>query len=146
MRVLIFKLDENIHINALAPALLSRAFAKTAARGDIVNLLDCRISDYDAEHLSYHLSKRMLMSLTRILALELAPDIRVNGVAPGLILPPPGQGREYLRRLALTNPLERWGGAEDIVRAIVFLLESPFVTGQIIYVDGGRSLKGSLYG
>ena len=61
-------LDHSVRVNALAPALLSRAFARQTKRGDVINLLDCRIGDYDAGHLSYHLSKQMLFSLTRIMA------------------------------------------------------------------------------
>lgn len=137
---------DNVQINALAPLLLSRAFAGQTEHGSIVNLLDCRIVDYDAKHAAYHLSKRMLYSLTKMMALEFAPQVRVNGVAPGLILPPPGEDEAYLDRLAHTNPMQARGNAGDIVRTIAFLLDSPFVTGQVIYVDGGRHLKGCVYG
>lgn len=136
----------NVQVNALAPLLLSRAFAAQGGRGSIVNLLDCRIADYDHKHAAYHLSKRMLYSLTKMMALEFAPQVRVNGVAPGLILPPPGEDEAYLDRLAHTNPLQTRGEAADVVRAIAFLLKSPFVTGQVIFVDGGRHLKGCVYG
>jgi NAD(P)-dependent dehydrogenase (short-subunit alcohol dehydrogenase family) len=88
----------------------------------------------------------MLHSLTKLMALELAPQVRVNGVAPGLILPPAGKDESYLQRLAHTNALQRYGGPEDIVRAVMFLLDSPFVTGQVVYVDGGRHLRGCVYG
>ena len=137
---------DNVQVNALAPLLLSRAFAGQTEQGSIVNLLDCRIVDYDAKHAAYHLSKRMLYSLTKMMALEFAPQVRVNGVAPGLILPPPGEDEAYLDRLAHTNPMQARGQAGDIVRTIAFLLDSPFVTGQVIYVDGGRHLKGCVYG
>ncbi len=137
---------DNVQVNALAPLLLSRAFAGQTEQGSIVNLLDCRIVDYDAKHAAYHLSKRMLYSLTKMMALEFAPQVRVNGVAPGLILPPPGEDEAYLDRLAHTNPMQARGHAGDIVRTIAFLLDSPFVTGQVIYVDGGRHLKGCVYG
>lgn len=136
------ELEANIRINAFAPLLLCRGLAAQTTCGQVVNLLDARMNDYDREHAAYHLSKRMLQALTRMLALELAPDIRVNAVAPGLILPPPGEDERYLASLAHTVPLNRWGGAHDVVRAVMFLLQSPFVTGQIIYVDGGRNLRG----
>jgi len=148
-RLLEFTADEltaDLQVNALAPLWLSRGLAAQSRSGQILNLLDCKIVEYDAEHAAYHLSKRMLFSLTRMLALELAPRIRVNAVAPGLILPPPGQHEAYLQSLAHTNPLQRHGGAADIVRAALFLLESDFVTGQVIYVDGGRHILGSTYG
>lgn len=148
-RLLLFPAEElaaNLQVNALAPLWLSRGLAAQNRAGQILNLLDCKIVEYDAEHAAYHLSKRMLFSLTRMLALELAPRIRVNAVAPGLILPPPGQDEAYLQSLAHTNPLQRHGGAEDIVRAALFLLKSDFVTGQVIYVDGGRHMMGNTYG
>ena len=148
-RVLEFTADElaaDLQVNALSPLLLSRGLAAQGRPGQIVNFLDARMVEYDEEHAAYHLSKRMLFSLTRMLALELAPQVRVNAVAPGLILPPPGQDESYLQALAHTNPLRRHGCAADIARAVVFLLHSDFITGQVIYVDGGRHMMGSTYG
>ena len=138
--------DLNLRINALSPFLLGRELARTADQGCILNLLDTRITDYDRKHVAYHASKRLLFSLTRMMSLEFAPAVRVNAVGPGLILPPPGEDDSYLRRFAHTNPLERYGTVEDISRAAVFLIQSDFVTGQIIYVDGGRHLRGNVYG
>jgi pteridine reductase len=140
------ELAAELQVNALAPLWLSRGLAAQDRPGQILNLLDCRIVEYDAKHAAYNLSKRMLFSLTRMLALELAPRIRVNAVAPGLILPPPGKDEAYLQALAHTNPLRRHGAAEDVVRAALFLLHSEFVTGQVIYVDGGRHMMGNTYG
>lgn len=139
-------LNDNVQVNALAPLLLSRSFAEQDLDGVIVNLLDTRITDYDRKHVAYHLSKRMLYSLTRLMAIEFAPRVRVNAVAPGLILPPAGEDEDYLRRLAPTTLLNRPGCLNDVTEAVRFLLESDFVTGQVVYVDGGRHLKGSVYG
>jgi NAD(P)-dependent dehydrogenase (short-subunit alcohol dehydrogenase family) len=139
-------LAQAININALAPFLIARRFAAQQRPGAIVNLLDARIADYDREHVPYHLSKRMLFSLTRMMALEFAPSIRVNAVAPGLILPPEGQDDAYLAALAATNPLNRCGNTDGVADAVVFLLKSDFITGEVLFVDGGRHLKGSLYG
>ncbi len=100
---------------------------------------------YDKEHASYHISKRVLVTLTRMLALELAPKIAVNAIAPGLILPPVGEDETYLRRWAHANPLNRWGEPKDIVDAMLFLLGSRFITGQILYIDGGYHMKGHMY-
>ncbi|MGB2824710.1 MAG: SDR family oxidoreductase, partial [Phycisphaerae bacterium] len=136
----------NVQVNAMAPLLLCRAFAAQERPGDIVNFLDSRIADYDRSHAAYHLSKRMLFSITRMLALELAPRIKVNAVAPGLVLPPVGRGEEFLAAHAHTNPLGRHGRAEDVTDAVLFLLRNSFVTGQVVYVDGGRHMKGSVYG
>ena len=138
-------LQANMLIHAYAPLVLARALAAQNRPGHIINLLDSRVVDYDRAHLPYHLSKRSLLSLTRILALEMAPKIAVNGIAPGLILPPAGQDQGYLDRLAHTNPLNRYGGPQDIVDAMLFLLRSRFISGQIIYVDGGRHMKGQVY-
>ncbi len=148
-RVLEFTLDElarNVQVNAAAPLLLCRALAAQQRPGQIVNMLDGKVVECDAEHAAYHLSKRMLFTLTRMLALELAPRVRVNAVAPGLILPPAGEDESYLEAMAHSNPLHRHGGEADIVRAVLFLLHSEFITGQVIYVDGGRHMEGRTYG
>lgn len=139
-------LAANVQVNAMAPLILSRKFAAQGRPGCIVNFLDTRITDYDAEHAAYHLSKRMLYALTRMCALEFAPAVRVNGVAPGLILPPAGKDRAYLEQKAHTNPLNRVGDLKAITGAVTFLLESDFITGQVVFVDGGRHLKGRVYG
>ncbi len=139
-------LQANISVHASAPLLLARAHAKSGRSGAIVNFLDARIVDYDRNHAAYHLSKRMLFTLTRMLAVELAPNIRVNGVAPGLVLPPAGKDEAYLASLAHTNPLQRYGSMEDITAAVLFLLQSDFVTGQVLFVDGGRHMAGTMYG
>ncbi len=139
------RIEANVRVHAEAPLLLSRAMAAQGRPGHVVNLLDSRVVDYDREHAAYHLSKRMLLTLTRMLAMELAPLVSVNAVAPGLILPPPGEDESYLTRLAHTNPLNRVGSAAGITRAIRFLLASEFITGQVIYVDGGRHMKGRMY-
>ncbi|HEX72181.1 MAG TPA: SDR family oxidoreductase [Candidatus Hydrogenedentes bacterium] len=139
-------LMENVQINALAPILLARRMAEQNREGAIINLLDAMIADYDKKHVPYHLSKRMLHDATRMMALEFAPKLRVNGIAPGLALPPAGEEEGYLAALAHTNPLQRYGSEAGICEAALFLLRSGFVTGQVIFVDGGRHLRGSVYG
>ena len=81
-----------------------------------------------------------------MMALEFAPGIRVNAVAPGLILPPPGQDASYLQRLAAKTPLRRVGSLTEVTDAALFLLRSEFITGQVIFVDGGRHLRACVYG
>lgn len=129
-----------VEVNAWAPFVLSREFARLVGKGKIVNLLDTRASGYDWEHVAYLLSKKMLAELTRMCAVQFAPGITVNAVAPGLILPPPGEDQSYLDRLTHTVPLKRHGDPDDIAEAVVYLLKSDFVTGQVINVDGGRHL------
>jgi NAD(P)-dependent dehydrogenase (short-subunit alcohol dehydrogenase family) len=87
-------------------------------------------------------AKAGAIALTEALALELASDnILVNAIAPGPIIAPPGTDDEELRAVEAATPLGRWGGPEAIVRAVVFLLETDFVTGETIRVDGGRHIK-----
>jgi pteridine reductase len=129
-----------MQINAWAPFVLSREFAMRVGKGKIINLLDTRVTGYDWKHLTYILSKKALHLLTKMTAIEFAPDITVNAVAPGLILPPSGKDQSYLDGLAKTVPLKRHGAPEDVVNAVFFLLGSEFITGQVIYVDGGRHL------
>lgn len=134
-------LEIELQTNALSPLILSREFAFQTESGVIVNLLDTRVASIDTRHAAYFLSKRILLELTRMLALELAPKIRVSGVAPGLILPPPGKDVHYLEKMKHKVPLDAYGKPEDISDAILFLLTSDFITGQVIYVDGGRHLE-----
>jgi NAD(P)-dependent dehydrogenase (short-subunit alcohol dehydrogenase family) len=103
-------------------------------------MLDSRIAGLDMSHVAYILSKRALAALTEMMAVEFAPGIAVNGVAPGLILPPPGKDEAYLDELAKGLPLKRHGNPGDIADAVMYLLRSDFVTGQVIFVDGGRRL------
>jgi len=133
-------LNLNIEVNAWAPFLFSRDFAQRLGKGSIVNMIDSRTRGYDWNHTGYILSKHVLAVMTRMLALKYAPDITVNGVAPGLILPPPGQDQSYLDKLVHTVPLKRHGDAQDIADAVLYLLKSDFLTGEVIYVDGGRHL------
>ena len=139
-------LEKNLGIHALAPLRLIRLFADQEQPGCVVNLLDSRIGGYMKRHVSYALSKRMLFSLTRMLALELAPRVRLNAVAPGMILPPEGESGQELERLAARAPLGRWGEPEDVANAVIFLLRNDYLTGQVIFVDGGAFIKEDLYG
>lgn len=140
------ELSRNMQINAMAPLQIGRAFAAQGREGAIVNFLDSRIMDYDEEHAAYHVSKRALFTLTRMMAREFAPTIRVNAVAPGLILPPDDKPEGFFERLADTNLLERVGTVGGVVDAVLFLLRAAFVTGEVLFVDGGRRLRGSMYG
>jgi pteridine reductase len=145
-------LNRNMMLNAYAPLLLSRSFVelnkgrKVSRLPVIINMLDSRITDYDRQHAAYHLAKRTLFSLTKMLALEFAPGVRINGVAPGLILPPKDKNQSYLEQLKSTNPLKAIGMVEQVVEAMRFLVNNEFVTGQVIYVDGGRNLLSNTYG
>jgi pteridine reductase len=135
--------DEQIAINLKAPFFLSRAFASHVGKeraGVIVNIADWRAVRPGPAHIPYTLTKAGVVAMTESLALALAPNIRVNAIAPGAILPPPGESEEYLERLAERIPLKRHGGAEDVARALLYLIEAEFVTGQVLFVDGGERL------
>lgn len=134
--------DFNRHftINLRAPFILSSQFAKHIKKGQIINILDTNIVKNKTAHLSYILAKKSLADLTSLSAVELAPNIRVNAVAPGLILPPDDKKSDYLDRLAKHIPLKRKGEPADIAKAVQFLLENTYITGQTIFVDGGEHL------
>lgn len=130
--------------NAQAPFFLAQAAAPAlrATGGAIVNLVDIYAEHALAEHPIYCMAKAALAAMTRALALDLAPAVRVNGVAPGAVLWP-ADGKPYTDQQALLarTPLGRAGSPEDVAGAVRWLLrEAPYVTGQIIRVDGGRSL------
>jgi NAD(P)-dependent dehydrogenase (short-subunit alcohol dehydrogenase family) len=130
-------------INLHAPFCLCQEFARrrpAGGRGHIVNLVDWRALRPGAGYLVYTLTKSGLVTLTRILAQELAPNVRVNAIAPGAILPPPGEGQEYLERLSARIPLGHPGAPRDIVEAVLFLLRSEFITGEVLHVTGGQEL------
>ncbi len=134
-------IGEEFWPNLYAPLHLMRAFAKRFQQGKIVNLLDRRITSPDPSCVPYWLSKKALAELTQLAALEWAPGIAVNGVAPGAVLPPPDKGEDYLKEHAGYVPLERQITPREVAEAVLFLLRSDALTGQIVYVDGGQHLR-----
>ena len=126
--------------NLFAPLLLMRAVAEKSSGGKIINLLDRRIAGFDTECVPYVLAKKALAELTQLAAKELAPRFTVNGVAPGAVLPPPGKGGDYLRDLAGPVPLQKQVTPADVAAAVLALLQSDAITGQLLFVDGGQHL------
>ncbi len=129
-------------LNLEAPLGLAVGLAPRlrASGGAIINLADIYGERPLKGHLPYCLSKAGVIMLTRCLALELAPEVRCNAVSPGAALPPAESDPEHERRLVEKIPLARLGGAEAVARAVVFLARAEFVTGQVLQVDGGRTL------
>jgi pteridine reductase len=133
--------------NLKAPLFLAQAAASELRRshGCIVNIVDIHADFPMHGHLLYNVAKTGLAGLTRALAQELAPQIRVNGVAPGINLWPESeawQDAEQRRRLVAHTPLKREGEPDDIARTVQFLIaDAPYITGQVIAVDGGRSIN-----
>lgn len=133
--------QRHIDINLTAPFLLSQAFWKAAGKqpGRIVNLLDWRALRPGADHLPYTISKVGLAGLTRSLAAAMAPNISVNGIALGAILPP-SDGREP-HGILENVPAGRWAELNELNQTLLFLLTGPtYITGEIIHLDGGRHL------
>ncbi|HVY83518.1 MAG TPA: SDR family oxidoreductase [Caulobacterales bacterium] len=134
----------HMEINALAPSLLSRDYAAALpfdAQGVVVNFLDFKLASPYPDHFSYTLSKYALAGATELLARALAPKVRVNAVAPGYVLAAPGQDEGDYRRLHDDTPLKRGPTPEDVAHAVRFLVENPAVTGQTVFVDGGRRFR-----
>lgn len=134
-------LSEHIQLNLLAPYRLSRDFGRLAGRGQIINIIDANAVKNNSAYGAYMLSKKGLFGLTAMAAREFAPKIRVNAIAPGLILAPAGEGDKYMEEAAARRvPLKRRGNTDDITKALKFLIESEFITGQILFIDGGEHL------
>ncbi len=118
--------------NLLAPGMLARG------NGAIVNIVDLSVWQPWENYTAHAVGKSGLLALTRQLSFELAPTIRVNAVAPGLVMPPPGLSESREAQKAKRNLLERWGSAEDVAQAVKYLIEADFVTGEVLNVDGGE--------
>jgi NAD(P)-dependent dehydrogenase (short-subunit alcohol dehydrogenase family) len=129
--------------NLFAPWQLMRALAARQPRGRIVNILDRRIASHDVTCVPYLIGKKALAELTALAALELAPRFTVNAVAPGPILPPPGEGADYLKEHAGRIPLEIACTPEHVAEAVVYLARSDALTGNTLFVDGGQHLLGN---
>jgi pteridine reductase len=141
-------LVDNLNIHLISPLILAKEFAQNVAKkkiqnAQIINMLDKNIMRVETNYFHYLLSKKSLAESTKMLALELAPTIRVNAVAPGFILNsvheknPSQETQNLIKKI----PLQTKGEVENILQAVDFLLKNKFVTGQIIFVDGGASLN-----
>lgn len=137
-------LEKHHRVNAVAPILLSRAFAhrvRDAGRtGVVINMLDNKIFAPNPDYLSYSVSKYGLYGATEMLAMALAPDVRVCGIAPGVTFVSGVQSDADYEETKAINPLKRGVDVEDICAAALFLANAKTVTGEIIAVDGGQKL------
>lgn len=135
--------DAHMETNLRAPFVLIQALASRLPEGrlgSVINILDERVWNLTPHFVSYTLSKAGLWTLTRTMALALAPRIRVNGIGPGPTLPSPRQSAEQFARQQAMMPLGRGTSPEEICGAIRFILASPAMTGQMIALDGGQHL------
>jgi NAD(P)-dependent dehydrogenase (short-subunit alcohol dehydrogenase family) len=133
--------NTHLNINLTAPFLLSQAFAQQAEEDSrIINILDWRALRPGADHFPYTVSKSALAAMTKSLAIALAPKITVNGLALGAILPP-ADGNAANPDMIKNIPMKRWANENEAEQALIFLLTCPpYITGEIVHVDGGRHL------
>lgn len=135
--------DRFLDVNLKGPFLLCRKIGAIMLRqgqGKIVNLTDIAGQKVWAEYLPYSVSKAGVIALTAGLAKALAPHVQVNAIAPGTVLLPDGTSPEERGRAVRRVPLDRLGSPEDIARAVVYLVESDFITGEVLRIDGGQHL------
>lgn len=118
--------------NALAPKMME------GGDGVIINIVDISIHEPWPEYTAHTVGKSALLALTRQLALDLAPAVKVNAIAPGPVLPSPHHDDEKIKRIAGKTLLEKWGNPRDVSRAVLFIVESDFMTGEVITIDGGE--------
>jgi pteridine reductase len=134
--------NRNLQINLTAPFMISQHFAKQLSpleKGRIINILDWRSLRPGKDHFPYTISKAALASLTKAMAVALAPNISVNGIAFGAILPPSDGGN--VDHIIKKVPAGRWAEMEEVIKTVKFLLDGPeYITGEIIHLDGGRHL------
>ena len=135
------EMNEQMTVNFTAPVLLMQYFAKYARKpGCIINLLDQAICRPDEHSFSYGLSKKALADATRAAALQLAPEIRVNGLAPGPVLPPVEMPESRMEKTLRSIPLRRPVALQDLCKGAVFLAENESMTGSVLFIDCGQSL------
>jgi NAD(P)-dependent dehydrogenase (short-subunit alcohol dehydrogenase family) len=132
--------DEQMNVNLKAPFFLMRDFAIQCKKGNIINFVDTRITSNKSNFAAYSLSKKGLWDITQMAALELAPEIRVNAIAPGVTMPPEDKDENYLLNLAQNIPMKKPGGLEPILKSIDFIMENNHLTGQLLFADGGENL------
>lgn len=139
---------DNLQIHLLSPIILSRFLAENIAinklpDGHIINIIDKNIKRFDTSYFNYLLSKKFLAETTKMLSLELAPQIRVNAIAPGFILESLDSNYTAAKspEIIAKIPLKQKGNIDNIVTTVEFLLNNKFITGEIIFIDGGASLN-----
>jgi len=134
--------DAVMDLNVRGPHLLVRALAPllAASGGSVVNIVDLSAFQAWTEYPHHAVSKAALAHLTRVQARALAPQVRVNAVAPGAVLPPDDYSPERTEKLRAATPLQKLGSPEDVLGAVLYFAQAPFVTGQVLAVDGGRLL------
>lgn len=134
-------LESQFRVNFTTPFLLAASFANRVNQGHIINILDNKIAYQQYQYSAYLLSKKALADFTKMAALEFAPYIRVNGIAPGVTLPGESRNSDYIKWRIEGIPLDKKGSDSNLTAALDYVLQNDFITGQILYVDGGESLN-----
>ncbi len=134
-------INKIIEINLKAPILLMKEFANNNFFGNIINILDSKIFKNDSNYFLYTVTKKSLADITKIAALEFAPDIRVNGIALGLIINAENNEKKRYEDFIDKIPLKKKGEINNLLQAVDFILKNDYITGEIINIDGGFSLK-----
>jgi NAD(P)-dependent dehydrogenase (short-subunit alcohol dehydrogenase family) len=132
--------DRQMNVNFKAPFILTRNFAQQIKKGLIINFVDTRIVTNQSNFAAYSISKKALWELTKMAAFEFGPNIRINAIAPGLTLPPEEKGEDYLWKLAGNIAMKRPGGLDPILKSLDFILNNDYLTGQLLFCDGGENL------
>jgi len=133
--------DDQFALNIRAPFFLSQAFAAQVSSGNIVNIIDNKMAYHQYAYAAYLLAKKSLVDFTKMAALEFAPSIRVNAVAPGVVLPASVRSEEYIKWRIQGIPLNKQGHPDHIGQAVLNFLKNDFLTGQVIAVDGGENIS-----
>jgi NAD(P)-dependent dehydrogenase (short-subunit alcohol dehydrogenase family) len=132
--------NRNMNINFRAPFILTREFINHCGKGEIINFVDTKITSNKSNYAAYCLSKKALWEMTQMTALEAGPSIRVNAIAPGLTLAPEEKNEQYLWKMAANIAMKRPGGLQPVLKSLDYILDNDYLTGQLLFCDGGENL------
>ena len=133
--------DQQFAVNLKAPFFLTQAFAKTFQKGSVINMVDTNITTNHPSHFAYLLSKKSFADFTKMAAVALGPNIRVNGICPGHMLSSSDQDAAYGERLKITLPLKNHPSLDELSESVRWLAEQKHITGQLIFIDGGKHVN-----
>ncbi|MGM0832272.1 MAG: SDR family oxidoreductase [Pseudomonadota bacterium] len=134
-------LETQFRVNMFTPLLLTRYFSEAVENGQVINIIDNKVAYHQYPYAAYLLSKKSLAEMTRMAALEFAPRLRINGIAPGVVLPASQRTNDYIQWRIEGIPVKHQGNPAHLVQALHYLLDNDFVAGQILFVDGGESIN-----